>query len=48
VAGADKAEAVARAFGTPPDERAPAALVRPGAGKLMVVLDPPAANDLAP
>ncbi len=46
VAGADKAEAVARAFGTPPDESAPAALVRPGAGKLMVVLDAPAAAEL--
>ncbi len=46
VAGADKAAAVARAFGTPPDETAPAALVRPGAGKLMVVLDAPAAAEL--
>ena len=46
VAGADKATAVARAFGTPPDESAPAALVRPGAGKLMVVLDAPAAAEL--
>ena len=47
VAGADKAPAVARAFGSPPDETAPAALVRPGAGKLMIVLDEPAAADLA-
>jgi len=46
VAGADKATAVARAFGTPPDESAPAALVRPGAGKLMLVLDAPAAAEL--
>jgi len=46
VAGADKAPAVARAFGSPPDETAPAALVRPGAGKLMVVLDAPAAAEL--
>jgi 6-phosphogluconolactonase len=46
VAGADKAEAVARAFGDPPDESAPAALVRPGAGTLLVVLDPPAAARL--
>jgi 6-phosphogluconolactonase len=48
VAGADKASAVARAFGNPPDETAPAALVRPGAGKLMLVLDAPAAAELAP
>jgi 6-phosphogluconolactonase len=47
VAGADKAEAVARVFGTPPDETAPAALVRPGAGKLLLVLDEPAAAELA-
>jgi 6-phosphogluconolactonase len=46
VAGADKAEAVARVFGREPDETAPAALVRPGAGKLMVVLDEPAAAGL--
>lgn len=47
VAGADKAAAVARVFGSPPDESAPAALVRPGAGKLMLVLDAPAAAELA-
>jgi 6-phosphogluconolactonase len=47
VAGADKAAAVARAFGSPPDETAPAALVRPGAGKLMIVLDEAAAAELA-
>jgi 6-phosphogluconolactonase len=46
VAGADKAEAVARAFGDPPDESAPAARVRPGAGTLVVVLDRPAAAEL--
>ena len=46
VSGADKAEAVARAFGDPPDESAPAALVRPGAGTLVVVLDAPAAAEL--
>ena len=46
VAGSDKAEAVRRAFGTPPDETAPAAHVRPGAGKLMLVLDEPAAAEL--
>lgn len=48
VAGGDKAEAVARAFGTPPDESAPAAMVRPGAGKLVLVLDEPAAAELRP
>jgi 6-phosphogluconolactonase len=47
VAGADKASAVARVFGDPPDESLPAALVRPGAGKLMVVLDAAAAAELA-
>jgi 6-phosphogluconolactonase len=46
VAGADKAAAVARVFGTPPDESAPAALVRPGAGKLIVVIDRAAAGEL--
>jgi 6-phosphogluconolactonase len=46
VAGADKAQAVARAFGSPPEEMPPAALVRPGAGTLLVVLDPPAAAEL--
>jgi 6-phosphogluconolactonase len=46
VAGADKAEAVARVFGDPPDETAPSALVRPGAGTLMVVLDGAAAMGL--
>jgi 6-phosphogluconolactonase len=46
VSGADKATAVRRAFGTPPDETAPAALVRPGAGTLTVVLDEAAAAEL--
>jgi 6-phosphogluconolactonase len=46
ISGADKAPAVKRAFGTPPDESAPAALVRPGAGTLMVVLDQAAAAEL--
>jgi 6-phosphogluconolactonase len=46
VAGADKAAAVARVFGSPRDETAPAALVRPGAGKLIAVLDAPAAAEL--
>jgi 6-phosphogluconolactonase len=46
IAGADKAEAVMRAFGDPPDESAPSAHVRPGAGTLDVVLDAPAAARL--
>jgi 6-phosphogluconolactonase len=46
VAGADKAEAVRRAFGDPPDPSAPAAHVRPGAGTLTLVLDAPAAAEL--
>jgi 6-phosphogluconolactonase len=46
VAGADKAPAVRRAFGDPPDDSAPAAHVRPGAGTLLVVLDEPAAAEL--
>ena len=46
IAGADKAEAVRRAFGNPPDETAPAAHVRPGAGTLTLVLDPAAAAEL--
>jgi 6-phosphogluconolactonase len=47
VAGADKAAAVRRAFGTPPDEAAPASHVRPGAGTLTLVLDAAAAAELA-
>ena len=39
VTGADKAEAVARAFGDPPDPTSPAAHVRPRAGTLLVLLD---------
>jgi 6-phosphogluconolactonase len=46
IAGADKAAAVRRAFGTPPDETAPAALVRPGAGTLTLMLDAAAAAEL--
>jgi 6-phosphogluconolactonase len=46
ISGADKAAAVARAFGESPDESAPAALVRPGAGTLTLVLDEPAAAEL--
>ncbi len=47
ISGADKAEAVRRAFGDSPDESAPAAHVRPGAGTLTVLLDPPAAAELS-
>jgi 6-phosphogluconolactonase len=46
IAGADKAAAVKRAFGDPPDESAPAAQVRPGAGTLTVILDAAAAAEL--
>jgi 6-phosphogluconolactonase len=46
VAGADKATAVRRAFGDPPDLSAPSAHVRPGAGTLTLVLDAPAAAEL--
>ena len=46
IAGADKAEAVARAFADPPDESRPAAHVRPGAGTLTLVLDRAAAAGL--
>jgi 6-phosphogluconolactonase len=47
VAGADKARAVARAFGDPPDYTSPAARVRPTDGRLVVVLDEAAAGELA-
>jgi 6-phosphogluconolactonase len=46
VAGADKADAVARAFGEPPDPEAPASRVRPPAGSLFVFLDEAAAARL--
>jgi len=46
IAGADKAAAVRRAFGSPPDESAPAARVRPGAGTLVLVMDEAAAREL--
>lgn len=45
VAGEDKAEAVARGFGDPPDPEAPVARVRP-AGSLCVYLDEAAAGRL--
>jgi 6-phosphogluconolactonase len=44
--GADKAQAVARAFGDPPDLSAPAARVQPTAGSLTVLLDEAAAGAL--
>lgn len=46
VTGADKAQAVRRAFAATPDASSPAAFVRPGAGELLVVLDPAAAKEL--
>ena len=44
VAGSDKAEALARAFGDPADSSAPAALVRPSSGGLRVLADIAAAR----
>jgi 6-phosphogluconolactonase len=44
VTGADKAEAVRRAFGDPPDLASPAAHVRPPGGELTVILDPSSAG----
>jgi 6-phosphogluconolactonase len=46
VSGADKAEAVERAFGPEPDPTSPAARVRPERGRLLVLLDEPAARRL--
>jgi 6-phosphogluconolactonase len=46
ISGADKAEAVARAFGDAPGLDAPASLVRPVDGALTVLLDEPAAARL--
>jgi 6-phosphogluconolactonase len=44
VTGPDKAEAVRRAFGDPPDPSSPAAHVRPRGGELTVILDPASAG----
>jgi 6-phosphogluconolactonase len=44
IAGEDKAEAVQRAFGGEPSRDAPAGLVSPSAGELVVLLDPGAAS----
>jgi 6-phosphogluconolactonase len=46
VTGADKADAVVRAFGPEPDPSSPAAHVRPTAGSLTVLLDEAAAHKL--
>jgi len=46
VTGADKAPAVKRAFGDPPDPDAPGAHVRPKAGELLVLCDAAAAKEL--
>ena len=46
VTGEEKAEAVARSFGGPPDPRAPGSLVRPESGTLTVLLDSAAAARL--
>ena len=46
VAGEDKAPAVRRAFGDPPDPTAPSSRLDPTAGTLHVILDEPAAKEL--
>jgi 6-phosphogluconolactonase len=46
VTGADKAAAMKRAFGDPPDPSSPAAHVRPRSGELLVLCDAAAAKDL--
>ena len=46
IAGEDKADAVAGAFGDAPGAHAPASLVRPEAGNLTVLVDPAAAARL--
>jgi 6-phosphogluconolactonase len=46
VTGADKAQAMKRAFGDPPDLTSPAAHVRPLDGELLVLCDPAAAKEL--
>jgi 6-phosphogluconolactonase len=47
VTGKEKAPALKRAFGSPPDPEAPGAHVRPGAGELLVLCDAEAARDLS-
>jgi 6-phosphogluconolactonase len=46
VTGKDKAKAVVRAFGDPPDPASPAGHVRPRAGELLVLCDAAAATEL--
>lgn len=46
VAGEDKAQAMARAFGEPPDLDAPSARIRPLSGRLVVLADRAAASQL--
>ena len=46
VAGAERAEAVRRAFAEPPSEATPASLVRSKSGETIVILDPGAAQEL--
>ena len=46
VTGKDKAKAIERAFGDPPDPTSPGAHVRPPAGELTVILDEAAAGGL--
>jgi 6-phosphogluconolactonase len=46
ITGGEKASAVRRAFGDPPDPSSPAAHVRPPDGELTVLLDPAAAAEL--
>jgi 6-phosphogluconolactonase len=46
VAGAERADAVRRAFGEPPSEATPASLVRSKNGQTVVILDPAAAQEL--
>ena len=46
VAGAERADAVRRAFAEPPSEATPASLVRSRNGETVVILDPAAAQEL--
>ena len=46
VSGAERAEAVRRAFAEPPSEATPASLVRSKSGVTVVILDPAAAQEL--
>ena len=46
VTGKDKADAMKRAFGDPPDPASPGAMVRPRAGELIVYCDEAAAAEL--